>query len=118
MEANAALAKAASSELFFTQDHWLDVCDLIDATKANYGVRAKVELTTFDRVTNEFVSVEFSGAENPCVDVLNEQDKELPLPGTFYVGLTYPVLIEKVYKINGNQVLAHEIATLRLWTWM
>ena len=120
MEANTALAKAARAQLVFTQEYWDDgggVCDLIDKTKANYGVRAKAELLQFERLSAsrfEFNKVRRidgeSRDENPCVDVEDADGAPLPYDGDFYISLTYPVLVR-----SGN---GHEIATLRVTTWM
>ena len=108
IEANVALAKAARSQLLFDEDHWEGVCDLVDKTKANYGVRAKVELLEFEDF--EFDEMNFDSTDNPCVDFEDEEGKPLPYEGDFFMSLTYPVLAPDN---TGNKV-----ATLRVTTWM
>ena len=108
IEANVALAKAARSQLLFSEDHWNGVCDLVDKTKANYGVRAKVELLDFDPDGFEFDEMGYDN--NPCVDVEDGDGKPLPLEGDFFMALTYPVL--------APDGVGNKVATLRVTTWM
>ena len=120
IQANTALAKAARSQLVFTQKYWDDdsgVCDLIDKTKANYGVRAKAELVVFEKKgPNRFEMEKLrridgdSLDDNPCVDYEDVDGNPLPYDGDFFISLTYPILIQ-----SGN---GHEIATLVVTTWM
>ncbi len=109
MEANTALGKAARAQLVFDSAYWERVCDTIDKTKANYGVRAKIELLRFDGREFEKVRRIGSPIDNPCVDYEDDKGVPLPYPGTFSISLTYPVLIK-----SGD---AQEIATLRVTTW-
>lgn len=113
MEANTALGKAARTQLVFDETYWTQICDTVDKTKANYGVRAKLELLEFDgkrfnKVPNSIIPKK----DNPCVDVTDDSNppQDLPYPGDFFISLTYPVLIESG---TGN-----DVATLRVTTWM
>ncbi|MCK4327710.1 MAG: hypothetical protein KAW41_04505 [Candidatus Diapherotrites archaeon] len=120
LEANTALAKAARAQLVFTQDYWDEeggVCDLIDKTKANYGVRAKAELLQFERLGptkydfNKIRKIDGKTlGDNPCVDYEDDDRNPLPYEGDFFISLTYPILLK-----SGN---GQEIATLVVTTWM
>ena len=110
MEANTALAKAARSQLVFDSEYWDKTCSLVDKTKANYGVRAKLELLRFeDGVFDPLGGIGSDSIENPCVDYLDENNNPLPDPTTFSMALTYPVII--------NDGGVQKIATLRVTTW-
>ncbi|MFC2174409.1 hypothetical protein ACFLQ2_00880 [archaeon] len=123
IEANVALAKAARSQLVFSKEYWGDdtsgMCALVDRTKANYGVRAKLELKKHDPgvpvETIEFIprltSSPFNDRlyENPCVDTEDEYGDSIPYETDFFISLVYPVLIEAE---TGN-----ELATLVVTTW-
>ena len=109
MEANTALGKAARSQLVFDSNYWEQVCSTVDKTKANYGVRAKLELLHFTGKEFEKIKSIDNPIDNPCVDYEDEKRNPLPYPGDFAISLTYPVLVK-----SGD---TQEIATLRVTTW-
>jgi len=112
MEANVALAKSARAQIVFDSDYWDSICDGVDKLKANYGVRANLELIELDG--QDFSRIRKIGTDtldNPCVDATDEAGNELPYPGDFFISLTYPVLVKTSDATN-------EPATLKVTAWV
>jgi hypothetical protein len=112
MAANNGLAKIFRSQTVIDAGFWKRVCELVDTTKSNYGVRAKLELLEFDpgKGFTPLNSIGGEVIESPCVDTVDDNGRVLPRPEQFSISLTYPVLI----KIDDQ---SQKIATLRLTTW-
>ena len=115
------------------------ICLDADKQKANYGVRAKLELLKFNPdapPAEQFPLVESlrnalnpeapsdklditpeygqEGLINPCVDYVDDTPEHTPLPyeGKFYLSMTDPVLI------GDEDDDGKTVATLRVTTWL
>ncbi|MBN3037612.1 MAG: hypothetical protein JW834_04145 [Candidatus Diapherotrites archaeon] len=105
MRANLALSRAVRSQITFTEEHFFGersgfagVCDLLDKTKANYGVRAKMELRHQYNDGSAFRDIVYrfpSRKAAQCGDLEDEEGTPLPYERTSAVTMTYPIVVEE-----------------------
>ena len=112
MRANLALSKAVRTQLEFDPEFWETACNVLEDTKANYGVMAKMGIIEVKYVedgkykTNpeyegyeleEYIYYDDNGYPKtiePCGDLM-EKGKPIPKENDFVVVMYYPVIIKE-----------------------
>ena len=122
MRANLALSKAVRYQLIFDDEYFFGLrgrggaCDLLERTKSNYGVQAKMELKEFKFVRNkpQETLVKFAGKKAECGDLRDDSRQPLPYEGTFSIAMVYPVAIH----IGKGENRETEMRSLVITTWV
>lgn len=118
MRANLAISKAVRTQLEFDPDFWeYSACPVLQHTKANYGVMAKMGIIEIYEENGALkTNPEYTGYEledyneiiEPCGD-LRERGETIPTQHDLVVVMYYPVLVEE----EG----AYKPVTLVIMTW-